>query len=45
MNKKKITVLIPVFNERMDFLNKSIQSLINQSNKNWKCLIIFEDAA
>ena len=42
MNKKKITVLIPICNERIDFLKKSIQSIINQTNKNWQCLIIFE---
>ena len=39
---KKITVLIPIHDEKMDFLEKSIQSLINQSYKDWQCPIIFE---
>ena len=42
MDKNKITVLIPIHDEKMDFLEKSIESLINQSYKYWECLIIFE---
>ena len=38
----QITVLLPIHNEKKEFLKDSIESLINQSYDNWKCLIIYE---
>lgn len=41
-NISKVTVLFPVYNEKIEFLKDSILSLINQSYINWQCLIINE---
>ena len=41
-NKNKVTVLLPIYNEKKAFLKDAIESLINQSFKDWKCLIINE---
>ena len=42
MEKYKITVVLPVYNEKQKFLKESITSLINQNYNNWKCFIVFE---
>ena len=42
MGKYKITVLLPVCNQKQKFLKESINSLINQDYKYWICFIIFE---
>jgi glycosyltransferase involved in cell wall biosynthesis len=40
MSKNKITFIIPSLNR--DSLTKSIQSLIDQTNPNWECIIIYD---
>ena len=35
-NKNKVTVLLPIYNEKKAFLKDAIESLINQSFKDWK---------
>ena len=42
IQKKKVTVLLPVYNENIDYLKKAISSLLIQTCKTWKCYIIFE---
>jgi len=39
MKKDKITVIIPTFN-RADTINKAINSILNQSYKNWELIIV-----
>lgn len=38
----KVTVILPIYNEKIDFLRKSIESLINQSLTAWNCILILE---
>ena len=38
----KLTVILPIYNEKIIFLKESIESLINQSMTNWNCIIILE---
>jgi|688.fasta_scaffold20642_2 glycosyltransferase involved in cell wall biosynthesis len=40
MSKNKITFIIPSLNRNS--LTKSIQSLIDQTNPNWECIIIYD---
>ena len=40
IEKNKITFIIPSVNR--DTLTNSINSLLNQTNKNWKCIIIYD---
>ena len=40
MSKNKITFIIPSLNRSS--LRKSIQSLIDQTNPNWECIIIYD---
>lgn len=44
-NDKKITVLMSVFNEKTDFLKKSIESILAQTYKNFEFLIINDGSA
>ena len=39
-NKNIITFIIPTIGR--ETLNHSINSIINQTNKNWKCIIVFD---
>lgn len=39
-SKKNITVLMPVFNEKETYLRKSIESILNQSYKDFEFIII-----
>lgn len=38
----KVTVLVPIYNEKILFLRDSLNSLINQTFKNWHCILVFE---
>jgi len=40
IEKNKITFIIPSINR--DTLRRSILSLLNQTNDNWKCIIIYD---
>ena len=40
LNNNKITFIIPTIGRPT--LSKSIESLINQTNKNWEAIIIFD---
>jgi glycosyltransferase involved in cell wall biosynthesis len=39
--KKKVTFIIPSINRKT--LTRSINSLINQTNENWECIIVYDD--
>lgn len=39
---KKIDVLLPIYNESLDYVSKSIQSILNQTYNYFKLIIIFD---
>ena len=39
--EKKVTIIIPSINRST--LTRSINSLMNQTNQNWKCIVVYDD--
>ena len=39
---KKIDVLLPVYNEPLEYVSKSVQSILNQTYLNFKLIVIFD---
>lgn len=39
---KKIDVLLPIYNEPLDYVSKSVQSILNQTYKDFKLIVIFD---